>query len=611
MTSLNLASVLEHSATLTPDAVAIVFGDARITYAQLDGQASQVAAGLVALGIAPGDHVALSCPNIPAFPVAYFGILKAGAVVVPFNVLLKPREIAYHLRDSGARALIAFEGTPELPIAQMARAGCDEAGCPIFIVITTDPAAPSAVSPALTLGQIMHTHAGRFEARGCRPDDTAVILYTSGTSGQPKGAELTHANMISNAIASHDMFRPAMRGGLEQEVDPDHAAAVPLDGPDLPDEHRPLRRAPARPLPRFEPRRRLELMAREQIGFWIGVPTMFWSLLQHVAAGGVDPTGIARHLRLCVSGGAPMPHDVMRRFEDNFQVRILEGYGLSETSPVVSFNQLQRPSKPGTVGLPIFGVSVACVDEQDVPVATGERGEVVVRGPNVMKGYYNRPAETAEAFRNGWFHTGDIGTLDADGYLTIVDRRSDMILRGGFNVYPREIEEVMMTHPAVALVAVIGVPDDRLGEEVKALVVRRPGVEVTERGLIDWCKEQLRGLQVPTPRGVPRGAAGRRHRQDPQARAPSHPLLIRVPHRARSAAARFRHTRPPSCRRCAAWPLPCRAGDGREPSARRVWGGGIPTGQRFRRMPMPTCRELMTREPVCCEPMTRSPRWRS
>jgi long-chain acyl-CoA synthetase len=497
MTSLNLASVLEHTAMLTPGAVAITFGPAHITYAQLDAQASQVAAGLVSIGIAPGDHVALSCPNIPAFPVAYFGILKAGAVAVPLNVLLKPREIAYHLRDSDARALIAFEGTPELPIAKMARAGCDDAGCPLFIVITVDPAAPSAVSPALTLGQIMHTHSGRFESRPRRPDDTAVILYTSGTSGQAKGAELTHANMTTNAIASHDMFRPAMRGGLEQD-----ATLITL----------PLFHSTAQTClmnmgfygglrivlcPRFEPRTCLDLMEREQIAFWIGVPTMYWSVLQHVAAGGVDPGGIARHLRLCVSGGAPMPHDVMRRFEETFQVRILEGYGLSETAPVVSFNQLHRPSKPGTVGLPIFGVSVACVDEQDVPVATGERGEVVVRGPNVMKGYYNRPAETAEAFRNGWFHTGDIGTLDDDGYLTIVDRRSDMILRGGFNVYPREIEEVMMTHPAVALVAVIGIPDDRLGEEVKALVVRRQGVEVTEGTLIDWCREQLAAYKYP------------------------------------------------------------------------------------------------------------------
>jgi long-chain acyl-CoA synthetase len=204
---------------------------------------------------------------------------------------------------------------------------------------------------------------------------------------------------------------------------------------------------------------------------------------------------------------------VMRRFEEMFQVRVLEGYGMSEASPAVSFNQLQRPSKPGTVGLPVFGVDLRCVDEEGTPVLTGERGEVVLRGPNVMKGYYNRPAETAEALRGGWFHTGDIGTLDADGYLTIVDRRSDMILRGGFNVYPREIEELMMTHPAVALVAVIGVPNDRLGEEVKALVVRRPGVEVTASALIDWCREQLAAYKYPREiefrEALPMGATGK------------------------------------------------------------------------------------------------------
>jgi long-chain acyl-CoA synthetase len=365
------------------------------------------------------------------------------------------------------------------------------------VIITADPATATAISPALTLGQIMHPHNGRFRTCGRQPGDTAVILYTSGTTGQAKGAELTHDNMVSNAITSHQMFRPAMAAGLEQD-----AALITL----------PLFHSTAQTClmnmgmygglrlvlcGRFEPRTCLDLMERERIGFWIGVPTMYWSLLQYVAEQGMDPSPIAQHLKLCVSGGAPLPREVMRRFEETFQVRILEGYGLSETAPVVSFNQLQRPSKPGTVGLPIFGVTVACLDDQDRPVATGERGDVSLRGPNVMKGYFNRPAETAEAFRGGWFHTGDIGTLDEDGYLTLVDRRNDLILRGGFNVYPREIEELMMTHPAVALVAVIGVPDERLGEEVKALVVRRPGVEVTGPELVAWCRDQCAAYKYP------------------------------------------------------------------------------------------------------------------
>src|SRR6478736_9723733 len=218
MATFNLASVLEHTARLTPDRQAITFNQSHLTYGQLDSQAGRVAAGLAALGIAPGDRVALSCPNLPFFPIAYFGILKAGAVVVPLNVLLKPREIAYHLRDSDARALIVFEGTAELPMAQMARAGCDDAGCPLLIVITLDPAAPAKVSPALTLGQIMHTHTGPFATVPREADDTAVILYTSGTTGQSKGAELTHLNMVSNAVANVSILRPAMRGGLEQDV---------------------------------------------------------------------------------------------------------------------------------------------------------------------------------------------------------------------------------------------------------------------------------------------------------------------------------------------------------------------------------------------------------
>ena len=192
-----------------------------------------------------------------------------------------------------------------------------------------------------------------------------------------------------------------------------------------------------------------------------------------------------------------MPLEVMREFESVFGARILEGYGLSETSPVACFNQLHRPTKPGTVGQPIIGVEVRCVDDEERFVAAGQPGEIVIRGPNVMKGYYNRPEATEDAMRHGWFHTGDIGAIDADGYVSIVDRKKDMIIRGGFNVYPREIEEVMLTHPAVSLVAVIGVPDERLGEEVKAFVVRRAGTEVTPDELIDWCREQMAAYKYP------------------------------------------------------------------------------------------------------------------
>lgn len=496
-TALNLSSVLEHYANLSPDRVAVTCAGRSMTYGELNAAAAQVAGGLSALGIAPGDHVALSCPNVTWFPIAYFGILKAGAAVVPLNVLLKPREIAYHLKDSNAAALIAFEGTTELPIAQMARAGCDEANCQHLIVITNDPQATSPVPSSVTLSHVMSGQSGKFEPRRRRPSDTAVILYTSGTTGRPKGAELTHANMLLNAIASHDMLRPACKGGFEQDV-----ALITL----------PLFHSTAQTcqmnaglygglrlvlLPRFEPAQVLKTIVDESVGFWIGVPTMYWLLLEHVNSGTANASEIASCLRVCASGGAPMPLDVLQRFEKTFGVRVLEGYGLSETAPVVSFNQLHRPTKPGTVGFPIFGVDVRCVDEEGRPVAVGERGEVVVRGPSVMKGYYNRPEATQEATRNGWFHTGDIGVFDSDGYLSIVDRKKDMILRAGYNVYPRELEEVLLTHPAVALAAVVGVPDPRVGEEVKAFVVRKPGADVTEEMLVDWSREQFASYKYP------------------------------------------------------------------------------------------------------------------
>jgi long-chain acyl-CoA synthetase len=484
MATLNLASVLEHSARLTPERVAITFGGEHLTYAQLNAKANQVAAGLHATGIRSGDHVALSCPNLPFFPIAYFGILKAGGAVVPINVLLKPREIAYHLKDSDARAIFAFEGTPELPIGEMCAAAAADAGNVRVILMPRDLPSLMRDDPA-------------FVQPKRAPEDTAVILYTSGTTGHPKGAELTHANMVSNAVTSCDMCRPAFDGADGQD-----STLITL----------PLFHSTAQTVqmnaglyggfrlvlaPRFDPAAVLDAFARERISLWIGVPTMYWALLQYARSTGTDLSAAAASLRLCASGGAPMPVEVLHDFERTFKVRVLEGYGLSETAPVVSFNQLQRPSKPGTVGLPVFGVEVRCFDEHDRAVATGERGEVVVRGPNVMKGYYANPDATAEAKRGGWFRTGDIGQIDEDGYLSIVDRKKDMILRGGFNVYPREIEETLLTHPAVSLSAVVGVPDERLGEEIKAFVVLKPGQQIGADDLIAWARQEMAGYKYP------------------------------------------------------------------------------------------------------------------
>jgi long-chain acyl-CoA synthetase len=455
-----------------------------MTYAELNATANQLAAGLQAIGIRPGDHVALSCPNLPYFLIAYFGILKAGAAVVPINVLLKPREIAYHLKDSGAKAVLAFDGTPELPIGDMCAAGAAEAGDIRVIRMPRD-------LPSLLRDDPSFTPPRRD------PQDTAVILYTSGTTGHPKGAELTHANMVGNAITCHDMFRPAFDGAEEP-----YTTLITL----------PLFHSTAQTAQmnaalyggfrlvlhaRFDAAAVLDTFARERVGLWVGVPTMYWALLHQARSTGTDLSSAAASLRLCASGGAPMPVEILREFERLSGARLLEGYGLSETSPAVAFNQLQRPSKPGTVGLPVFGVEVRCLDDQDRPVGVGERGEVVVRGPNVMKGYYNNADATAEAMRGGWFRTGDIGQFDADGYLSIVDRKKDMILRGGFNVYPREIEEVLLTHPAVSLAAVVGVPDDRLGEEVKAFVVPKAGLTIDPAELVEWSRREMAGFKYP------------------------------------------------------------------------------------------------------------------
>lgn len=498
-TVLNLAACIEHNVQKVPDRLAVICKDVRLTYKQLNATANQIANGLKSLGIGPGDKVALSCPNLVYFPLAYYGILKTGAVVVPLNVLFKPREIAYHLKDSDAKAVICFEGTDELPFAKWIKQGFDEVdACENMIVITINPASPSPIEGAMTLGQLMHNQSTNFQTHPTSPDDTAVILYTSGTTGQPKGAELTHLNMMMNAIASREVFLPFMDGGLDRK-------AVSLIT--LPLFHSTGQTAQMNAtfydgstavlLPRFEPAVVLETMKNEQISFWVAVPTMYWALLRYAEDNNLDVSEISKTLRMSCSGGAPMPVELMKQFEEKFGMRVLEGYGLSETSPVACFNHPQRPSKPGTVGLPLVAVEVACVDENDNPVATGEAGEIVIRGHNVMKGYYKRESETAEAMRGGWFHTGDVGVFDEDGYLSIVDRKKDMILRGGYNVYPRELEEVIMTHPAVSQTAVIGVFDERLGEEVKAFIVLKTGSETTEDEMKAWMKEQFAANKYP------------------------------------------------------------------------------------------------------------------
>ncbi|HEX4816519.1 MAG TPA: long-chain fatty acid--CoA ligase [Nonomuraea sp.] len=487
---LNLSIVLEDSARNNPDGTAIVFGDMRLPYSMIDNVANQVANLLVSRGIGRGDKVALACPNLPYFPFVYYGILKAGATVVPLNVLLQSREIAYHLDDSDAKALFCFEGTAELPLGERGRAGFEAAaGCEHFFVL---PATPLATESAYgeSFWAALGGMATAFETVQTAPDDTAVILYTSGTTGQPKGAELSHQNMLMNALVSERMF-PRTEGGDT------YLAVLPLFhsfGQTCVMNAGFLRAGAIVLMTRFEPGEALALMVKENVTFFAGVPTMYWGLLTKIHTEGAE---VPQSLRVAVAGGASSPVEVLKDFERTFGLGILEGYGLSETSPVASFNQLGRPAKPGTIGTPIWGVEMKLIDGDWKTIEGEGPGEIAIRGHNVMKGYYGRSEATAEVMRDGWFRTGDIATRDADGYYAIIDRAKDMIIRGGFNVYPRELEEVLMTHEAVSLAAVVGVPHESHGEEVKAYVIRNPGATITEAELIAWCRANMAAYKYP------------------------------------------------------------------------------------------------------------------
>ena len=491
---LNLSVLLEDSARHYPERTAVVLGDTRLTYAQVDAGARQVAALLAERGIRPGDKVALSCPNLPYFPVVYYGILKAGAVVVPLNVLLKGREIAYHLGDSEAKAYFCFQGTPELPMGAEGHAGFTQAeGCEHFFLITADPAAASPIEGVETMGAALAGKSPVFETVLRAETDPAVILYTSGTTGQAKGAELSHSNLVLNALTCNRLFRS------DPGTDT-HLLVLPLFHSFGSTVNMNAGFATASTLvllPRFDAAAAVKLLESENVTFFAGVPTMYWGLLNALTED-VDVERIAANMRVAVAGGSSLPVEIIREVKERLGVTILEGYGLSETSPVATFSDPDSDPRPGSIGIPIWGVEVKLIDESWTTIeGVDEIGEIAIRGHNIMRGYYNRPEATAEVMRDGWFRSGDLGKRDKDGFYYIVDRAKDMIIRGGFNVYPREIEEVLMTHEAVSLAAVIGVPHPSHGEEVKAFVILREGAAVTEEELVAWGKEQMAAYKYP------------------------------------------------------------------------------------------------------------------
>ncbi|MEP6705424.1 MAG: AMP-binding protein, partial [Acidobacteriota bacterium] len=372
-TTLNLASIVTHHARLAPQNEAIVWGDVRMTYGELDAKSNQVANALTAMGIGHGDKVALSCPNLPFFPVVYYAIMKAGAAVVPLSVFFKPREVAYHLRDSDAKAVFVFEGTDELPLAKCVRDAFDEVEtCEHLVLITKEcllsdgDKTPDKSLGHRTLRQIMAGQPDTYETYPTSPLDTCAILYTSGTTGRPKGAELTHLNLMSNVTTTWNTHLPVLdfTDGKQKTV----LITLPLfhtTGQTVQMNTNLYGGNRIVLLPRFEAKAALEAMVAEKVNFWIGVPTMYWAILKFVDETGYDISRVADSMNVCTSGGAPMPVEVMKAFQTKFGVRVMEGYGLSETSPLATFNHFEKPSKPGTVGQPIFGVDVRCFDEDD------------------------------------------------------------------------------------------------------------------------------------------------------------------------------------------------------------------------------------------------------
>jgi long-chain acyl-CoA synthetase len=484
----NLTQILAGSAGRYPERPAILSADRVISYAELDDASARVASYLAGRDFQPGDRAGLMLANTPEFCVLYYGVLRAGGVVVPMNPLLKSREVEYYLGDSGARLLFAAKSSPGEPVE-----GAEAAGVP-FIAADPDELAAlireQAPAPGMT---------DRAD------EDTAVILYTSGTTGRPKGAELTHGNLRSNAKVTESTLlalgpSDVVMGclplfhcfgqtcGLNAAVDSGASLAL---------------------LARFDAAAALATIERHRVTIFEGVPTMFAALLHSPDRERYDTSS----LRVCVSGGAALPVELLRTFEEAFGTTILEGYGLSETSPVASFNHPGQVRKPGSIGTPVAGVEFRLAAADGTEVAPGEVGEIAIRGPNVMKGYWARPEATSEAIPDGWLRTGDLAQCDADGFYFIVDRKKDVVIRGGFNVYPREIEEVLYEHPAVAEAAVIGIPHPALGEEIGAAAALKPGASATPAELRQFVRERVAAYKYPRyvwlVEALPKGPTGK------------------------------------------------------------------------------------------------------
>jgi len=483
----NFATIQATAAADATDRPAVRLDDTTLTYGALDAAVARAAGLLRAHGVGPGDRIGMQLPNVPYFPIIYWGALRIGAVVVPMNPLLKGGEVAYHLSDACAKTMLGWHG-----FAEAATAGCADAGAECILV---DPAGFDAL---LASADPVDDVVDRAD------DDPAVIIYTSGTTGQPKGATLTHANLRAGA----EVGRELVDGGPDSVA----LAVLPLFhvfGMNSLMNTGVIARGLLTLVPRFDPAAVLDVIQRDGVTTFGGVPTMYTALLHHPGRDRYDTSS----LQLCVSGGSAMPVEVLNGFDEAFGAKVLEGYGLSETTGMASFNTRDKERKPGSIGVPVGGTEMKVVDDDDNDVAQGERGEIVLRGPFVMSGYWGRDDATEMVMKGGWFHTGDIATVDEDGYFFIVDRKKDLIIRGGYNVYPREIEEVLYSHPDVLEAAVVGVAHDELGEEVGAAVVLKAGMTTSTGDLQAYVKERVAAYKYPRvlwlAEELPKGPTGK------------------------------------------------------------------------------------------------------
>ncbi|WP_243356308.1 fatty acid--CoA ligase family protein [Bacillus litorisediminis] len=490
---MNITEKLRETAARTPTKPAYYFAGESKSYAELDGAVTKFASGLQKLGIDKGDHVGLLLGNSPYFIIGLYGALRAGATVVPLNPLYTPSELGYMLDNGDVKALIALDLA--LPVLEKAHPSLPKIESYILCKTPKQEGETSlrieelSIRPKLqTFTNVLESGDLSFQPSDADEDDTAVILYTSGTTGKPKGAMLTHKNLFSNAhdIGEYLKFNEEDRIITALPMFHVFCLTVALNAPLM-------KGATLLIVPRFSPKEIFDLGKTMNPTVFAGVPTMYNFLYQYPEGNPDD----LKSLRLCVSGGASMPVALLKNFEKKFKVAVSEGYGLSEASPVTAFNPLDRPRKPGSIGTSIINVENKVVDPNGEEVPIGQVGELIVKGPNVMKGYYKMPEETEATIKEGWLYTGDLARMDEEGYFYIVDRKKDMIIVGGYNVYPREVEEVLYNHPDIVEAAVVGVPDSTHGEAVKSFVVSN-NPHLTADDVIEYCSLHLAKYKLPS-----------------------------------------------------------------------------------------------------------------